>query len=216
MMADVPPLFRSRRVRLGPHRRQRPGADHRHRHARAAPSARPAGGRARLLRRRRATERRPAALRPDRDDRRPRASTATRRCSPSRSGRWPCCRTRPRRSSGRPSSSCCSWGPSSASGCATRGPGSSAAGWPRRSRWSLAIGQAQVAVTFLVALGSPWAIALAGNLKILPIIVAIYWIGRRDWRAVGRFVVTVQVPLFVNIGDRVKVDTRSGDYLTRV
>ncbi len=26
----------------------------------------------------------------------------------------------------------------------------------------------------------------------------------------------VQVPLFVNIGDRVKVDTRSGEYLTRV
>jgi elongation factor P len=25
----------------------------------------------------------------------------------------------------------------------------------------------------------------------------------------------LQVPLFVNIGDRVKVDTRSGDYLTR-
>ena len=51
--------------------------------------------------------------------------------------------------------------------------------------WSLAIGQAQVAVTFLVALGSPWAIALAANLKILPVIVAVYWIGRRDWRAVG-------------------------------
>jgi elongation factor P len=28
--------------------------------------------------------------------------------------------------------------------------------------------------------------------------------------------VTVQVPLFINIGDRVKVDTRSGDYITRV
>jgi elongation factor P len=27
---------------------------------------------------------------------------------------------------------------------------------------------------------------------------------------------TVQVPLFVNIGDRVKVDTRSGDYMSRV
>ena len=27
---------------------------------------------------------------------------------------------------------------------------------------------------------------------------------------------TVQVPLFVNTGDRIKVDTRSGDYLTRV
>ena len=28
--------------------------------------------------------------------------------------------------------------------------------------------------------------------------------------------ITVQVPLFVNVGDRVKVDTRTGDYLTRV
>ncbi len=27
---------------------------------------------------------------------------------------------------------------------------------------------------------------------------------------------TIQVPLFINIGDRVKVDTRSGDYITRV
>jgi elongation factor P len=27
---------------------------------------------------------------------------------------------------------------------------------------------------------------------------------------------TIQVPLFVNIGDKVKVDTRSGEYLTRV
>jgi elongation factor P len=27
---------------------------------------------------------------------------------------------------------------------------------------------------------------------------------------------TIQVPLFVNVGDRVKVDTRSGDYITRV
>jgi hypothetical protein len=53
--------------------------------------------------------------------------------------------------------------------------------------WSLAVGQAQVAVTFLVALGSPWAIALAGHLKILPVVAAIYWIGRRDWRAVGWF-----------------------------
>jgi len=27
---------------------------------------------------------------------------------------------------------------------------------------------------------------------------------------------TLQVPLFVNPGDRVKVDTRSGEYITRV
>ncbi len=53
--------------------------------------------------------------------------------------------------------------------------------------WSLAIGQAQVAVTFLLALGAPWAVALAGHLKLLPVIVAIYWLGRRDWRALGRF-----------------------------
>jgi elongation factor P len=26
----------------------------------------------------------------------------------------------------------------------------------------------------------------------------------------------IQVPLFINVGDRIKVDTRSGDYLTRV
>ncbi len=53
--------------------------------------------------------------------------------------------------------------------------------------WSVAIGQAQVPVTFLMALGSPWAIALATNLKILPAIVAIWWIGRRDWRSLGKF-----------------------------
>jgi hypothetical protein len=57
--------------------------------------------------------------------------------------------------------------------------------------WSLAVGQAQVVVTFLVALGSPWAIALAGHLKILPVVVAIYWVGRRDWGAVARFVAWV-------------------------
>ncbi len=54
--------------------------------------------------------------------------------------------------------------------------------------WALAVGQAQVAVTFLLALGTPWGVALAGHLKILPVIVAIFWIGRRDWHAVGRFV----------------------------
>ena len=53
--------------------------------------------------------------------------------------------------------------------------------------WSLAVGQAQVAVTFFMALGSPWAIAMAANLKLLPALVAVYWIGRREWRAVGRF-----------------------------
>lgn len=54
--------------------------------------------------------------------------------------------------------------------------------------WSLAIGQAQVAVTFLLALGSPLAVATAAHLKLLPALAAVFWIGRRDWRALGRFI----------------------------
>jgi hypothetical protein len=54
--------------------------------------------------------------------------------------------------------------------------------------WSLAIGQAQVPVTLLMALGSPLALALATHLKILPAIAAIWWLGRRDWASFGRFV----------------------------
>lgn len=53
--------------------------------------------------------------------------------------------------------------------------------------WSLAIGQAQVPVTLLMALGSPLALALATQLKILPALAAIWWIGRRDWPSLGRF-----------------------------
>lgn len=54
--------------------------------------------------------------------------------------------------------------------------------------WSLAIGQAQVAVTFLIALGAPWALAAAAHLKLLPALAAIYWLGRRDRSALARFV----------------------------
>jgi hypothetical protein len=54
--------------------------------------------------------------------------------------------------------------------------------------WSLAIGQAQVAVTFLMALGAPWALALATNLKLFPALAAIWWVGRRDRRSFGLFV----------------------------
>jgi hypothetical protein len=51
--------------------------------------------------------------------------------------------------------------------------------------WSLAIGQAQVVVTALAALGGPWAIALATNIKVFPALVAVWWIGRRDVRSLG-------------------------------
>ena len=39
--------------------------------------------------------------------------------------------------------------------------------------WSIAIGQAQVPITLLLAIGSPLAVALAANLKLLPALVAI-------------------------------------------
>ena len=54
--------------------------------------------------------------------------------------------------------------------------------------WSVVIGQAQVPVTFLVAIGSPWSLALATHLKVFPALAAIWWIGRRDWNALARFV----------------------------
>jgi hypothetical protein len=54
--------------------------------------------------------------------------------------------------------------------------------------WSLTIGQAQVLVTLLLVVGAPWAVALAGYLKLLPFLVGLYWLGRREWPALGRMV----------------------------
>ncbi len=54
--------------------------------------------------------------------------------------------------------------------------------------WSLTVGQAQSLVTLLLTLGNPAAVALAGQLKLLPALVALYWLGRRDWRNLGRFI----------------------------
>jgi hypothetical protein len=52
--------------------------------------------------------------------------------------------------------------------------------------WTLAIGQVEAIVTLLLAIGSPFAVALAGNIKIFPLAVGIYWLARGDWRNVGR------------------------------
>jgi len=54
--------------------------------------------------------------------------------------------------------------------------------------WTLAIGQAQAMVTLLLTLGNPWAVALAGHLKLFPFLVGLFWLGRRDWRNLGWFV----------------------------
>ena len=55
--------------------------------------------------------------------------------------------------------------------------------------WSITIGQAQVLVTLLLTLGNPAAVALAAQVKLFPALVALYWIGRRDWRNLGRFII---------------------------
>jgi Glycosyltransferase family 87 len=54
--------------------------------------------------------------------------------------------------------------------------------------WTLAIGQAQVLVTLLLAFGSPFGVAAAGYLKLTPWLAAVFWVGRRDWPAIRRLV----------------------------
>jgi hypothetical protein len=62
-----------------------------------------------------------------------------------------------------------------------------AAGWLAAPiAWSLAVGQAQIAVTFLLVVGAPWAVAIAAHLKVFPILAAVYWLGRRDWTSLAR------------------------------
>ena len=51
--------------------------------------------------------------------------------------------------------------------------------------WALAIGQAQALVTLLLTYGNPFAVALAANIKVFPGLVAVYWVGRREWRRLG-------------------------------
>jgi hypothetical protein len=53
--------------------------------------------------------------------------------------------------------------------------------------WSVVIGQAHVLVMFLLTLGTPFGLALAGSIKIFPALAAIYWLGRGDWRMLRRF-----------------------------
>jgi hypothetical protein len=54
--------------------------------------------------------------------------------------------------------------------------------------WAIGVGQAQVPLTLLMAIGQPWSIALATNLKLFPILIAVWWLGRRQYQAVGALV----------------------------
>ena len=55
--------------------------------------------------------------------------------------------------------------------------------------WALTVAQAHVPFTLLLALGQPWSIALAANLKLTPVLIAIWWLGRRDFESFFAFLV---------------------------
>ena len=55
--------------------------------------------------------------------------------------------------------------------------------------WALTIAQAHVPMTLLLALGQPWSIAIAANLKLTPVLIAIWWLGRRDFQSFFAFVI---------------------------
>jgi hypothetical protein len=55
--------------------------------------------------------------------------------------------------------------------------------------WALSIAQAQVPLTLLLAIGQPWSVAAAANVKLFPALLILYWLGRRDWQSAAAFVV---------------------------
>jgi hypothetical protein len=55
--------------------------------------------------------------------------------------------------------------------------------------WMVTIGQAQALITLFLTIGSPWAVALAANIKLIPAVVAVYWVGRREWNRLAMFAV---------------------------
>lgn len=55
--------------------------------------------------------------------------------------------------------------------------------------WALTVAQAHVPMTLLLALGQPWSIALAANLKLFPVVIAIWWLGRRDFESFFAFLI---------------------------
>ena len=49
--------------------------------------------------------------------------------------------------------------------------------------WALGVGQAHVPLTLLLAIGQPWSIALATDIKLFPALIALWWVGKRDWES---------------------------------
>ena len=51
--------------------------------------------------------------------------------------------------------------------------------------WTVTIGQAQSRSRCSRRIGTPWSVAVAANIKVFPALVALCWIGRREWRTLG-------------------------------
>ena len=79
--------------------------------------------------------------------------------------------------------------------------------------WCVAIGQVQVLLTLFTAIGAPWSIALAVNVKLFPALIALWWIGRRDWRSLGAFVATLAG---LGLFQLILAPQASLDYLTAI
>jgi hypothetical protein len=65
--------------------------------------------------------------------------------------------------------------------------------------WCLIIGQAQVILTMFMVFATPWSVALAANIKLFPSLMALYWLGRRDWRCLRRFILAMTILVVVQL-----------------
>jgi len=53
--------------------------------------------------------------------------------------------------------------------------------------WALGVAQAHIPMTLLLAIGQPWSIALATNIKLFPALIALWWVGRKEFQSVIAF-----------------------------
>jgi hypothetical protein len=66
--------------------------------------------------------------------------------------------------------------------------------------WALSVAQAHVPLTLLLAIGQPWSIALAANLKLTPVLIALWWLGRRDFESFFAFLVWMALLALAQLG----------------
>ena len=79
--------------------------------------------------------------------------------------------------------------------------------------WCVAIGQVQVILTLFSVIGTPWSVALAANIKLFPALLALWWVGRRDWRRLAEFIGWMAA---IGVVQLVLAPQASLDYLTAI